>query len=308
MNGRQIEIFHAVMKSGTVTEAASRLGISQPAVTSSLKQIEASLGFNLFHRSGGRLQPTAEARILNNEAERIQGSMEVFRVLADRLKTDITQHLRIVSPNAFSHELIPETLAGFRAVNEHCLIDITTQHHDQILDDIASDAGANNLAFTFGLDSGHGVSPSTKIGSRHIGQVDIVALVPWESELAHTGTASVAELADDEWIGTFPGEPLGNAVEHYMRSAGIAENYSIRVHTHSLAVSLVSKGVGFALIDSITANFARNHYGKKAFHIIPLKDAPSLPVTAIYSYQRPLGAFARQFIDMFRSNLSRINT
>src|SRR6185295_15891903 len=68
MNARQLEIFHAVMRSGTITGAAAFLGISQPAVSKAMRAIEQQLGFKLLRPIKGRLYPTPEAQRLLPEA------------------------------------------------------------------------------------------------------------------------------------------------------------------------------------------------------------------------------------------------
>ena len=299
MNGRQIEIFHAIMKAGTVTEAAKSLGITQPAVTASLKQIETMLGFNLFHRSGGRLQPTAEARILNNEASRIQDSLSVFKKLALRLQKDLTSHLRIASLPAFSHELVPTAIASFTNRPDNCFIDVSTQHHNDILLDISNSVGHSNLGFTFGLDERVG------LGSQQVGKAEIVALVPADWSLAQEKTLPVAALKDRPLIGTFPGEPLGNRLERLMHNIDMSVEYVIRVHNHSLAANLVSRGVGATIIDSVTAHYAKRHFQLAPFAIIPLEKAPPLPLTAVYSYEHPLNKHARAFIEFFRQSYTQ---
>jgi DNA-binding transcriptional LysR family regulator len=61
VNLRQMEAFRAIMREGTVTDAAKLLGLSQPSATELLKHTEAKLGFRLFDRFKGRLRPTPEA-------------------------------------------------------------------------------------------------------------------------------------------------------------------------------------------------------------------------------------------------------
>src|SRR4051794_32383621 len=83
VNIRQIEAFHAVMETGSVTHAGARLGISQPAVSKLLKSFAESCGFKLFLRSNGRLLPTREARLVAAEVELlVSGTERVERVAA----------------------------------------------------------------------------------------------------------------------------------------------------------------------------------------------------------------------------------
>ena len=300
MNGRQIEIFHAIMHTGTVTEAAVRLGISQPAVTASLKQMESGLGFNLFHRKGGRLHPTSEAKILNGEANRIQDSLMVFKNLANRLKKDLTTHLRVATPPTFGHDLIPEAIAQFTQHSRDCLMDVSIQHHSDILKDVASSVGQNSLGITFGLDG------NRNLGSITIGSADIVALVPSDWGIATQKSLPISAFADKPLIGTFAGEPLGNAVEALLRTANINPDFSIRVHTHSIAANLAGKGVGATIVDSVTATHAMVHHSGHGFTAIAIEDAPSLPITAVFSYEHPLNKHAKQFVDIFKQCLTKL--
>ena len=61
MNFRQLEIFRAVMDTGSATAAARLLGLSQPAVSRQLMQLETEVGLDLFARERGKLIPTAHA-------------------------------------------------------------------------------------------------------------------------------------------------------------------------------------------------------------------------------------------------------
>ena len=58
VNLRHIEIFHAVMTAGSLTEAAHLLHTSQPTVSRELARFEKVIGLKLFERVRGRLHPT----------------------------------------------------------------------------------------------------------------------------------------------------------------------------------------------------------------------------------------------------------
>ena len=54
LNLRKLEVFHAIMRTGSVTAAAADLNVSQPAISAVLKHTEQRLCFKLFERLGGR--------------------------------------------------------------------------------------------------------------------------------------------------------------------------------------------------------------------------------------------------------------
>ena len=64
MRLRHIEVFNAVMQTGSVSAAARLINITQPAVSRTLQHAELQLGFALFQRARGRLTPTNEALAL----------------------------------------------------------------------------------------------------------------------------------------------------------------------------------------------------------------------------------------------------
>jgi len=52
VNQRRVEAFRAVMLSGSITSAAEKLGISQPAVSRLISDFEHEIGMKLFSRAG----------------------------------------------------------------------------------------------------------------------------------------------------------------------------------------------------------------------------------------------------------------
>jgi DNA-binding transcriptional LysR family regulator len=71
MNLREIEVFHAVYLSGSITVAAQILRVSQSSVSKTLRHTEDGLRFALFRRCKGRLVPTEEAHQLFREADEV---------------------------------------------------------------------------------------------------------------------------------------------------------------------------------------------------------------------------------------------
>ena len=87
MRFRQIEVFHAIYVSGSITGASRVLHVSQPSVSKTLQHTETQLGFALFRRLKGRLVPTEEANLLFREVDDVYqrvGSLKVTVKNIDR--------------------------------------------------------------------------------------------------------------------------------------------------------------------------------------------------------------------------------
>ena len=81
---RQLQAFHAIVETGTVTGAAEGMGISQPGVSNLLAELERQTGLKLFERRHGRLVPTPEAELMHREIETVvRGLDHVTQTVVD---------------------------------------------------------------------------------------------------------------------------------------------------------------------------------------------------------------------------------
>ena len=70
INHRQIEAFRAVFQTGSMTAAGALIGVTQPAISRLIRDLEGEIGWSLFDRSAGKLIPTADAIALFREVQR----------------------------------------------------------------------------------------------------------------------------------------------------------------------------------------------------------------------------------------------
>jgi DNA-binding transcriptional LysR family regulator len=293
MNFRHVEVFFAVMTSGTVTEAARRLGVSQPSVTTTIQQAESRLGIRLFQREGGRLVPTAEARVLFEEAERAHDALDAFRNLARRLKEGQGGLLRIAAVPSISLELLPEAIARFQQTHSGYSYSVSTLNTEEILQQLDSRTGAFQLGFSFGdlEDSGY--------ATRQVGEADLLAILPAAWKLGSAPELTLAELADRPYISGFDSTPAGQICSGLFAEAGVEPQVVARIHTHHLAGRLAERGMGFAILDSVTVRALLHDVHSESVQIRRLQGAPSLPVTAVYRGQRAPEKATRLFVDCF---------
>lgn len=113
MNARDIEIFRSVMVAGTASKTAALLGISQSAVSQSLRKLEASAGLCLFQRVRGRLVPTQEAKILLVDVERHFVGLEAIAHRISSLRSNGLNRLTVSAYPALGLNFLPKVVAAF---------------------------------------------------------------------------------------------------------------------------------------------------------------------------------------------------
>ena len=113
----QLEAFERTHREGSFTRAAAALGLTQPAVSTRIAQLEAELGGPLFVRGGHQLKLTALGRRFLPYAER------ALAVLADgmqevrNLRAGKTGQVTIATLTTMGIDLLPEPLARFMREN-----------------------------------------------------------------------------------------------------------------------------------------------------------------------------------------------
>ncbi|MFC9293483.1 LysR family transcriptional regulator [Streptomyces sp. NPDC057011] len=112
---RDLELLEATAEAGSLTAAAERLYVSQPALSQRLTRLEARLGMRLFDRKGRRLIPNAAGRRLLVAARQILGELEsASRDLRD-IRDGRDRRVRFAAQCSTTFPWLPPVLRAFRA-------------------------------------------------------------------------------------------------------------------------------------------------------------------------------------------------
>ena len=94
MKLRQLEALRAVVASGTTTQAADLLGLTQSAISRLITQLETELGLNIFDRRHGRLRITPEGQLFYDVVKKLLSGVDQItadlRKQGDGLATMVT--------------------------------------------------------------------------------------------------------------------------------------------------------------------------------------------------------------------------
>ena len=89
MTLQQLRYVVMVADTGTITEAANRLYISQPSLTNAIHELEKEMGINIFNRSNKGISPSIEGEVFLGYARQV---LEQAKVLEDKYKGDMFKH------------------------------------------------------------------------------------------------------------------------------------------------------------------------------------------------------------------------
>ena len=227
MNLRQIEVFRAVMLTGSISGASKLPYVSQPAISRLMSHTEQRLGLELFRRVKGRLHPTPEARRLLGEVNVVYEGIERVNEIAEDLATNRTGSLRIsCSPN-LGQTVLPRAIASFRAAHPAVRIVVRTQIPGNMLRALLS--GQAELAVS-NMPLAH-----PNLESRLLVKNPMVALVPAGHPLSGRSYVRPAELAGEPLIGYGADVPFGLLVREMFGSG--FDDLDMRIEVETLRYS-----------------------------------------------------------------------
>ena len=114
-----------VNETGNYTRAAEQLSLTQPAVSQHIKQIEKEMGISLFVRSGGKIRPTPDGKLVIEYAERVVSLYDNLRqALLDQQRS--IDRLRVCITHTSESNVVTEVLAKYAEQNENVSITIQT--------------------------------------------------------------------------------------------------------------------------------------------------------------------------------------
>ena len=297
MRLRHIEMFNALMMTGSVSGAAKLINVSQPAVSRMLQHAEVQLGFQLFQRVRNRLVPTPEAAVLFPHVERVFTDLdEVQRVSASLRGGKAVAELRIASILTLGHEVIPRALKIFSAKHPDVSVVIKTFHSPQMLSALLLHEA--DVGFLYGPVS------HPALALEEVGQAHIVCVAPKGMLAPRTvkkGVISLQELAGSPVIGVESTQTLGATISQACREAGIAFSTPFTVQTYHAALALVRHGLGAALVDSCTALSA----DLEDVEVVELEPAMPVAILAARPAAAPTSVTARRFIKAVQQVLAR---
>jgi molybdate transport repressor ModE-like protein len=260
MDIHQLKTFVAVAREGSITRAAERVHLSQPAVSAHVKALEDTLGLALFERAARGMVLTREGKRLLEKAEQTLSAHQGLMEEATRLKGVLKGKLRLGAGSNSDHEAIGRLLVVL--AERHPELEVVLRHGTslEILEGIRSgslDAGFYNEAGA--PDPGLDTSEVSKFGIYVAGAAGVrgAEAPDWQA------------LAGAAWI--YPGASAccARTAENLFQEHGFRPQRVVSVDREDLIRTLIAGGAGVGLLHEKTAKQAESRGEVELLYRVP---------------------------------------
>lgn len=291
LNLRQVEAFRAVFQTNSMTAAADLMGVTQPAISRLIRDLEAEIALRLFERRRGGLLATPEAVELYREVQRSFSGLERIAQAAAALRLKRTGVLDVASSGGPALHCLPAVIRRFSDTWPEIRLTLNVLQSADVRDLVARrqyDLGIADvpegapgvetealphLDFVCALPAGHKLARKTVITPQDLTSIPLL-MVSQASHQHRRIMSALSEVASD--------------LDVLLESSNSGPLYA-----------LVAQGLGAAILDPITAS------SQKGGPVAIRKFAPAIQydLKLIYPARQSRSERAVAFADLVVENL-----
>ena len=290
MDLRYLRTFVTVAELGTVSKAAERLHIAQPALSRQIGNLEEELGVKLFNRVGRRLLLSSEGEQLLNDC---RGILNYARMLGERaqlLRRGDTGVLKVSASPHFMDGVFPEFLRRYAKSYPNVQVRLNdTVGPEQLAMLERGDIDlAQNLVRTIPREPNH-------YASHPLEPTDMLAACHPSLKLGKGDAIDIARLAPYPLLQISTEFVIRKTFDAACRLAGFRPNNVLESHAPHALLALAEAGHGVAIIPcALRTHSYRLQIVRVTYRGRPLRE----PLTMLSDKRRPLPAYAKAFCEM----------
>lgn len=255
-----LRLFLAVAERGSITHGAAEAGLSLPAASERLRQMEQSGGLRLLDRGRRGVTLTESGEALAHHARLILRQMVLMRSELGDHATGPRLTLRLLTNTAALSELLPQRLAPWLAKNPRVDLDLKERQSTDIARSVlAGFADIGVLSHAAALDG---------LLLRPFAEDRLVVITPRNDDFAALPQIRLADLAGRYFIG-LSDSALHDHIAAQATATAISLRHRLRLRSFDAICQMVSAGVGIAIIPETAA---RRLQSASRIAIIPLID------------------------------------
>lgn len=293
INWRHIEIFHAVMTSGNLTQAGTLLQTSQPTVSRELARLERQLSLTLFERVRGRLQPTVQGLRLFEEVQRSWYGLDRIIDAAEGLRQFRQGELSVACLPVFSQSLLPPVCQTFLQRYPDVSLNIIPQE-SPLLEEWLS-AQRYDLGITETQHAPAGTDRQALL------TCDEVCVLPQHHRLAQRALLTPQDFAGENYVSLSRTDSYRQLLDALFHEQGVTRRMVMETHSAASVCAMVQAGVGISVVNPLTAL----DYADSGVVMRPFSVAVPFTVSLVRPQHRPASALVEAFVNHLQQQVAR---
>ncbi|MCP4790558.1 MAG: LysR family transcriptional regulator [Gammaproteobacteria bacterium] len=298
MNIKQLEVFREIMKQGSISAAAVALHRTQPAISASLKSLEAQLGIALFQRQGRRLVAVPEAHYLLSEAIEILDRCSLAEQNLSLMGSSQAGTLHIACMPGPSAYLLPKFVSDYFVDMPKVKVKITARTSPQVANLMASQA------YDVGICDLEAKTPHRSLFNVFDIDSECVCAISAEHPLSNKEVITVGDLGKEYMASLHEGVRLTRNTQEVFDTAGVAFNVRYATQYFLPIMDAVAGQQVCAIVDKYSARsyqIMQQGFGQQKVLFKPFAPAVNYSCSIITPVHRPLSQMSHAFVSAWRS-------
>ena len=292
LNLNHLRVFRAVCETNSITHAARRLHISQPAASKQLTELESHLGVTLVERLARGVRLTAAGEVLGRHARRLFQEEEAAEAALEALLGLELGHLAIAASTTIGSYIVPSVFGALHTAHPNVRLQL----------EIGNAAHVESLVLEGQLDLGlsEGRVASEQLHAEVFARDEMVLIAAPAHPLAQAGgDARIEQLRGLPFIVRERGSGTREVVEEALERHGLPIAPAMSLGSTEAVKRAVALGHGVALVSSLTLEL---ELASGRLRVIPIADfSLRRPLHLVTLEGKPPSPAAAEFLRLLRA-------
>ncbi|MCP3668614.1 MAG: LysR family transcriptional regulator [Gammaproteobacteria bacterium] len=286
-----IEAFRAVILTGSISEAANFLHISQPAISRLIKDMEVEVGFQLFDRRHGRVYANEDALSLFEEVHHFFTGLDRIRKAATSIRDHQAGSLRIACMPAVGMSVMPTAISLFKARHPGIIISLQVVRSPTVIQFLSASQCDVGL-----VEAAYSSATAEEWDTFHL---KTVCIFPEGHPLAEEAVIRPEHLSEESFINLKGDSKTRLKIDAVFREAGLNRTIWMEAQLTAVVCCMVREGCGVAIVDPMTAA----SYASQGVISRPFEPSVTFSFKALSAPRVAHTSLVEEFFEVFSSTV-----
>ena len=236
---RQLMLLEAVARNSSFTRASEEMFLTQPAVSTQIKQLEQEVGMPLFEHLGKKIFLTAAGREMVEFSRTIAQQFTDIRTVLEEMQGIQRGHLDIAVTSTAKY-FAPYLLAAFCKKHAGITVNLNVTNRETILRQLADNIP--DMAIMGRPPEGMPLSADSFMSN------PLVVIAPPDHPLTRSGRIPLRRLLEESFIVREKGSGTRNAIERFMEQRGLSMTTTMEMSRNEAIKHAVMAGLGLGIV------------------------------------------------------------